>query len=95
MEEYFDKLVQVFQGANETPALSNVVRARLLLGSGGVWVDSTLFPMQPLNAVLALPVQTNNKLASRLIHNRPGPVCCSECLVKVRYVAARRLHAER
>jgi hypothetical protein len=24
----------------------------------------------------------------RLIHNRPGPVGCSECLVQVRYVAA-------
>jgi hypothetical protein len=30
----------------------------------------------------------NNKPAPRLIHNRPGPVRCSECLVQVRYVAA-------
>ena len=28
------------------------------------------------------------KMAPRLIHNRPGPGGCSECLGQVRYVAA-------
>jgi chromosome partitioning protein len=34
------------------------------------------------------PSKANKKPAPRLIHNRPGPVRCSECLVQVRYVAA-------
>lgn len=33
-------------------ALSDVVRARLLLDRGGVWVDSSVLPMQPLDSWL-------------------------------------------
>jgi hypothetical protein len=32
--------------------------------------------------------ECSNTTALRLIHNRPGPVRCSECLAQVRYVAA-------
>ena len=32
--------------------------------------------------------QCSNTTALRLIHSRPGPVRCSECLAQVRYVAA-------
>jgi hypothetical protein len=31
-----------------TQALSDIVRARLLLDKGGIWVDATLFPVVPL-----------------------------------------------
>jgi hypothetical protein len=53
-------------------ALSDVVRARLLLETGGVWVDSSLFPTQALDEWLPGMLQSTGFFAfERPGHDRP------------------------
>ena len=56
--------------ANMTPqALANVVRTRLLLDKGGIWVDASLFPVKPLDDWL--PDMLTE--AGFFAFERPGP----------------------
>lgn len=50
-------------------ALSDIVRAKLLSESGGIWVDASLFPLQPLDAWLPAVLNT----AGFFAFTRPGP----------------------
>lgn len=50
-------------------ALSNVVRTRLLIDHGGVWVDASLLPLRPLGAWLPPLVRESGFFA----FERPGP----------------------
>jgi hypothetical protein len=50
-------------------ALSDIARARLLLDTGGIWVDATLFPMRPLDHWLHELVAETGFFA----FERPGP----------------------
>src|SRR5260370_32477013 len=64
-----------------------------LVGSAFLCVDRFCWL---ITLVALLPQsETNNKLAPRIIHNRPGPVGLRECLVQVRYVAAARRPGKR
>jgi mannosyltransferase OCH1-like enzyme len=57
-----------FYSMRPQAALSNVTRARLLLRRGGIWVDSTLFPLQPLDEWLPETLQNTGFFA----FERPG-----------------------
>lgn len=50
-------------------ALSDVVRAKLLLREGGVWVDATVLPTRPLDTWLPALVEETGFFA----FDRPGP----------------------
>jgi hypothetical protein len=50
-------------------ALSDLVRARLLLDEGGIWVDASVFPVKPLDAWLP----DNLTEAGFFAFERPGP----------------------
>jgi hypothetical protein len=50
-------------------ALSDVIRAKLLAERGGIWVDATVVPTQPLNAWLPDAVAETSFFA----FERPGP----------------------
>jgi hypothetical protein len=50
-------------------ALSNIVRARLLIEQGGVWVDASLLPLRPLDDWLPALVREGGFFA----FERPGP----------------------
>lgn len=56
--------------ARLTPqALSDVLRAKLLSTTGGIWVDASLFPTQPLDNWLRSKITTSGFFA----FERPGP----------------------
>jgi hypothetical protein len=50
-------------------ALSDIVRARLLLDNGGIWVDASVLPVQPLEVWLPKVVTESGLFA----FERPGP----------------------
>jgi len=50
-------------------ALSDIVRARLLLDHGGIWVDASLFPVEPLDQWLDHMLTPSGFFA----FERPGP----------------------
>lgn len=51
-------------------ALSDLVRARVLAGKGGIWTDASVFPMQPLDEWLC-PIMDNR--GGFFAFERPGP----------------------
>lgn len=74
-------------------ALSDILRAKLLLEQGGVWVDATLFPVAPLNAWLPGLVAG----AEFFAFSRPGadrPISSWFMAVTPGHVIMRRLWAE-
>jgi hypothetical protein len=59
----------IWRDGMEPQALSNVVRTRLLMQQGGVWIDASLFPVKPLDDWLPEAIEPEGFFAFA----RPAP----------------------
>ena len=62
LKDYIDDIDYIYDKSKEIrmPAKSDIIRLSLLKNHGGVWADSTLLCMQPLNHWVSQVTSTSN-----------------------------------